>query len=88
MKFVCDSITAERPLSSNVLFEECVHGKGSDCQLSCSTAAQSVLSFPMGETVTPSFRAYSHSVVQGAREAHLMCLCKSSQSLWCWRSTV
>lgn len=81
MIFLCDSITAKRPLSSKFLFEEYINGKGSDCQLSCTAAAHSLLSFPMAEAVTPSFKANSHSAVQGTREAHLICLCKSSHSL-------
>lgn len=77
MIFVCDSITsAQRPLISNFLFEEPVNGNDSDCQLSWATAVHSFLSFPVDETVTPGSEVVL--TVQGAGEAHLMCLVKAA----------
>lgn len=72
MIFVCDSITAERPLTINFLFEESVNGNDSDCQFLWATAVHSLLSFPVDETVNPGLEVVP--TVQGAGEAHLMCL--------------
>lgn len=54
MIFIYNIITAERPLTSNFLFEESVNGNNSDCQLSWATAVHSLRSFPVDKTVALS----------------------------------